>query len=278
MHTKTRTLHGRVHGYSQARAYAGRIVGFALGFLGGWYGIAAGLLIGSMVDVARANRALRNFLRSPASAAPCEPLPGLIAAAALALYGDWDGLGTESERRSLFLEAVRAQIEELRGEERAIVRLVDAIREESRPDLATLARVLALSADERAGSILADFAYALARKADARLSHERDEALRRELADTGIAGTTLRAARQRAFPSYREPWELLELAPGASAEEAKRAWRRLCRRLHPDALRHAAVGAQAQAETEAAQASAFAELKEAYEYLRRRSASATPQP
>lgn len=52
----------------------------------------------------------------------------------------------------------------------------------------------------------------------------------------GVGEAEFRAIRARHLPGEHDPWAALGLAPGASAEEAKRRYRALVRALHPDRM------------------------------------------
>ncbi|MBN1418826.1 MAG: J domain-containing protein [Planctomycetes bacterium] len=63
-------------------------------------------------------------------------------------------------------------------------------------------------------------------------------------------------------PTIASPYEILGVAPGASAEEIKRAFHRLIKRAHPDKMRHLGPDVEARATQR------FKELLEAYEKIR----------
>jgi len=270
-------LAARLAAFARPRACA--LCGAFLGLAADWYGVLAGLLIGAMLDEARAEAAARaaidRFLGDPESAFPPEPLPGLAAAAALALgtgarqaeapdAGGSAPAADTIEARALFERMAGASLPPGRGPRRQLERILD--RAASRPAAASLrpalARALATRGGDEARRALADCAFALAAARvrgsgfPPRLRRDDELGLRALLADCGLGAAALAAARARAFPEYRDPWEVLGLAPGSPLADVKRAYRRLSRRLHPDA----AGGSDADA-------AAFRELKDAYEEL-----------
>ena len=62
----------------------------------------------------------------------------------------------------------------------------------------------------------------------------------------------------------RDPYAVLEIAPGASMEEIKAAYRRLVAQYHPDKVQHLGKDLQQLAETR------FKEIQQAYDFLVRR--------
>jgi DnaJ-domain-containing protein 1 len=66
-----------------------------------------------------------------------------------------------------------------------------------------------------------------------------------------------------AAPDPDDPHEVLGVAPGAGADEVRRAWLRLVRLHHPDRFAHAGPDAQREAEERTQR------LNAAYERLRR---------
>lgn len=206
-----------------------------------------------MVDSARADRAIRAYLRTPGKGRPPEALDGLAAAASLALR--WTGLLAPdlSTRRELF--------ESIAGKIPGLGRLLDAAANEEGLDLGGLARDLASAGGGEAQTILARHAYACARSDDAVLTHAKEDLLRVRLADAGCPLQLLRSARSEAFPGYRDAWELLGLSRNAGHAEIKRAFRKKSRIVHPDA------GMGAIQKGGSIDSSDFRALREAYEYL-----------
>ena len=287
-----------------ASPFLGRALGSLVGAVAGLYGAAAGFLIGFMLDKARERKRLAAELRGEKSGALDEIFEGLAAATALALRGNWsgstDGVSRDGGnprfidtkeltlRRELFAlvaaEGLASTLEKKaangswkerllrRRIAREIERDLAAAWEEEATDTAALARRLALDSSEAVRRLLPSFAYALAGRAEGKLEHERERASRTLLADAGLGEEAIRGARSAAFPSYRDPWQILELEPGASAAERKRVFRRLSRRCHPD-------GALAREPAEAPAAFAgprgedpageFRKIREAYESLSR---------
>lgn len=247
-------------------AWAGRIVGCALGLAAGAFGAAAGFTLGFMVDEARVEagrrRRMRAYLSNPDLERLDEPLPGLTAAAAVALVGAWPEPATPDapSARESFESRCRQMLALDRADWRWLGSLLDAMP--SAPEAATeaQARRLALRGCPAARRLLGDFAYARLALSRSRFDPDAERAVRVSLANCGLDAATLAESRSSAFPAARDPWALLELAPGSSALEVRRAYRRLSRRCHPDA-----VAAGADAEEAAAR---FRELQAAYEELR----------
>lgn len=215
------------------------VAGAAAGLLIGWFGFAAGLIIGAMLDAARLEartRALVSaFLSRPDGDGPPEPAEGYAAAACLALRSEWPGLPDREERRALF-ERVSAQaLPTTTRARREAERIVEVAARSALPDLPGLARRLATSNAEAARAILADWAFALAAIGSAGLEQGDELALRAALGDCGLGSREILAARLKAFPGERDPWTVMGLSPGAPPSEAKRAYRRLSRLFHPDA-------------------------------------------
>ena len=77
--------------------------------------------------------------------------------------------------------------------------------------------------------------------------HPAEEAFLHEVARIfGLSEACFRALKARFVPeAAQDPCELLELPPGASLDEARRAWRRMVRDSHPDALRARGVPEEA---------------------------------
>ena len=120
-----------------------------------------------------------------------------------------------------------------------------------------MARALATSEAGTARQLLADWAYALAALGGARMEGGAELALRAALSDCGLGARELLAARLASFPGERDPWTVLGLPPGAPRSEIKRAYRRLSRLFHPDAVPGAALD----------DGERFRELRAAYQEL-----------
>lgn len=247
--------------------WAGRIAGLVLGLVGSWYGAAAGFLLGFMVDSLRSGRRLRRYWRDPDSPHPPEGLPGMAAVAALACSPAWPCSATPSERRAVLLAAAgRLALRGIGGTpalgdfhalERQMARLSDAAASEESLPYESLARDLALRGGMEAHAVLAAFAYGLVSAKAETLAHEAEAVIVEALADAGCSAGLIAAERSRAFPDYRDPWELLGVGREAGLDDVKRAWRRKSRRAHPDVAGEAGAGE-------------FRNLKSAYEYLKGR--------
>lgn len=295
---------------ARLRPYAGRILGPALGAAGGGFGLVAGFILGLMLDRVAAARRRAAFLQGRASGLPAEEA-AFLAAASLALRADLGG-GQEPgapsggpERPSLrplapgpealarrrgFLEAY-SQADETAPREgarrlsaRALPELLEQAAMEEDPDLPTLARGLADygPAGERSRRALARSVYAETRLRGPSLDHETDRRIREMLADTGLRAEIVLIERARAFPDYRDPWQVLGLAPGSSPAEIKRAYRRQALSRHPDSGAAKADATGSDGPTDAAglpaagakplstggdEAERFRELRAAYEAL-----------
>lgn len=240
--------------------WLGRILGLLLGLAASWYGLAAGLLIGTMVDLLRAEGRLRAWLADPAGSEVEESPAGAGAAAALALLSPWPRPGQAGLRKRLLEEALARRKPRPRLPP-GLLRLCSGQDGMGLPRLAGLARKLALEGSPEGKGLLADFAYSLAAQAQPSspgLDHGTEEAIKTMLLDAGLVSAELRAARQAHFPGYRDPWEILGISPGVGRAELKKAWRRTSKSLHPD---HGPQGPRAE------EAGAFLEAQAAYEYL-----------
>lgn len=230
------------------------IGGGLLGLLGGPFGMLAGILIGAMLDIARLETRERGriaaFLRAPYDARPAAlaaagtqgggaaewaAAPAYAAAACLALRGEWPGPSDPEARRALWSRFSSGAPPPPSRVRRAAERAVDVAAREAAADLPALARFLATGEAARERLLLADWAFALAALGSLSLDARDELRLRAALGDCGLGAADLAAARSRAFPSGRDPWSVLGLAPGAPRAELKRAYRRLSRAFHPDA-------------------------------------------
>lgn len=245
-----------------ARPWLGRIVGMLAGAAGGWFGMAAGLLLGWMLDLARAGRLARAYLRKPTGRFPDEPTEGLLAAAALALRRAFPGEADLAIRKRLF-EAIAVESLARHGlRARGLSPLLDAALGEDACDLPGLERDLASRGSEAAKETLACFAWGLARSLGRELSHANDESVRMMLADAGCGPAAALETRSAVFPAYREAWELLGISPGASRSELRHAYRARCREVHPDLA--------GEPEDPVDRSAAFRELSAAYDFLQAR--------
>lgn len=227
----------RIRELVEPRACA--IVGACVGLLAGWFAVAAGLVLGAMLDVARnearARRRIAAFLEDPSGEAPPEPAEGYAAAACLALRGEWPGPAQGQARRTLLEALSGTAIAPTSRSRREAERIADVAARCAPPDLPALARRLATSEAPLARELLARWAFALSALGGGRLDPAAELALRAALGDCGLGSREILAARLAAFPGERDPWTVLGLPPGAPRAEVKRAYRRLSRVFHPDA-------------------------------------------
>lgn len=263
----------------KSRPYWARIAGLCLGIWGSWYGLAAGFLIGFMVDAAREGRLFRARLKDPSSEGSEDLRPGLAAAASLALASEWPcSAGTEL-RMSLFARLAEEELGLPEVEFRRLGRFLSAASLETGLPLPAFARELASQPSPEARGLLADFAYALQLGEGRELGHREELAIRRILADSGCGRDQIRTARRTAFPAYRDPWEILGLEAGASEREIRKAWKNKGKSLHPDSLAGAGSrgaprggaprgGASAGGAGNQDAAADFRAAREAYDFLR----------
>jgi hypothetical protein len=240
------------------------LAGALAGLLAGWFGLAAGLIIGFMLDVARlearTRRLLSAYLGRPDAAEPSAPLPGFAAAACLALRGEWPGIADLESKRALWGRLSAAALPPGARARREAERVADVASRCAGADLPGLARLLATTDAPRARRLLADWAFAAAALGRGRLDAGTELKLRAALGDCGVGAQEMLAARLASFPGERDPWTVLGLAPGASRADAKRAYRRLSRLFHPDA-------------SPDEDGERFRELREAYAQLSQRATS-----
>jgi hypothetical protein len=254
--------------------YWARIAGLILGIWGSWYGMAAGFLIGYMVDAAREGRLFRARFKGPGpmgfntqrELAGRDGLrPGLAAAGGIALAADWPCAAETATRMGLFLGLARDGLGLGEAEFRRLGRFLEAARLEGELPLPALFHELAASEAGDCRRTLSAYAYALQGKAGQGLDHEAEFRLRRILADSGCGVEEIARARRGAFPGYRDPWELLGLEAGAGEKEIRRAWKRQGARLHPDVMASRGGGASCAAAQD--EAGEFRAVREAYEFL-----------
>jgi DnaJ like chaperone protein len=229
---------GRIAAAFATHAWA--IAGACIGAFAGWFELIAGLVIGNMLDIARlearARKRISDFLARPEGREPPEPIMGYAAAVCIALRGDWPGLDDRDTRRILFDRFSDAVIPPKARERREADRVADVAAHCVHPDLPTLARRLAFAEAPLARGLLADWAFALAALGGTRLDPGDELTLRASLVDCGVSAREMIAARLKAFPGERDPWTVLGLSPGAPRADIKRAYRRISRLVHPDAL------------------------------------------
>jgi hypothetical protein len=172
------------------RLHACAVAGACSGLLAGWFGLAAGLIMGAMLDAARLEARSRArvsaFLSRPEGDAPPEPLEGFSAAACLALRGEWPGLADRDARRALFERLSWAALPPAARARREAERVVDVAARCALPDLPSLAKRLATSDADIARRLLAAWAFALAAIGRTRLEPGPELALRAALGDCGL--------------------------------------------------------------------------------------------
>ena len=245
--------------------WLGRLVGLLLGLAAGAYGAIAGLTLGFMVDEARAEarrrRRIRAYLADPDGPELEEPLPGIAAAAVMALAGRWPEpqAKTSTSARDCFEALCDSLLALDRSQWRWLRALLEAAPSAPAATIDAQARRLAMRGCPATRRLLGDFAYARLAASQTRFDREAEQALRATLADCGLDAAAVAQSRSTALSETPDPWKLLEIEPGASALEVRRAYRRLSRRYHPDA-----AGGGVDAEAAAAR---FRELRGAYEEL-----------
>ncbi len=238
-----------------APAALGALAGAALA---GFYGAPAGAILGIMgAEIFRSQRfksELAAHLANPATApAPFdEPEPGMalfagIAALEARRLGIPPAAAAQAARN---LETLQKSYSEWTA--RAI------LTSYSGGEAGLSFALLAAAFDARAARVLrpagAEFFFALLALARSDLPPEEELAASSRLAALGVPDPTVRKARKKFFPDYRDPWDILGIPPESDKDEIRRAWRRLSRRYHPDG-----PGGDARR---------FREAREAYERVR----------
>lgn len=232
--------------------FVGKVVGLALGVLGGWFAAIAGLVIGALVDQLlermRYLRAVEAFLRDPGGKRPPERHEGDTALAGLA---SWLCPGGMSQQQSGVLrEGLLRSASPDEGELRSVRQLVDVVG-----DLSALANgpALAESLRDRPHVELVDafrllvsvMAPGLTGAAVPATAHEA-AALQEIGAALGLSRQEVAGALAVADPELKDAYRVLGLEPGTDETELKTVYRRLAADFHPDLGNALSVEQQAQ--------------------------------
>ncbi len=210
--------------------HRGKAAGLAVGALGGWFGAAMGLLIGTMIDALLAQRrtdlSISDYLKNPGLSSFKEPAPGSAAFCALAvMVADAEGPASLSRIAATARETFGLSEEhEAEFESFALA----AIRE---PE--------SLNPDLLAESLL----YRRRRIADDRTTREAVCAALADLASGDWGEELASRISAQLCPERRDsgkakgddPFALLGVSPDATAAEVKAAYRSLAVAFHPDA-------------------------------------------
>jgi DnaJ like chaperone protein len=245
--------------------HAGKIVGFAAGTLGGWFGAIIGLLLGTMFDAIaarlRTDKAVAAYLEQTGPAGFEERESGAAALAAL-VYLIIEADGTMKRREETVAVARAARIAES----------VLGTDSDYRPELESFARAAAALGTAANPDLLAESLCARRRNAGdgdaiaARLaeisSGPRGDALVDRIASI-IAPEFRRLPASGPAAGDEEAYRLLGLARGASIDEIKTSFRKLAVQFHPDGL------ARLGSEQEKKAAEAFIRIEAAYRRILR---------
>lgn len=246
--------------------HAGKVVGLLAGTLGGWFGAIIGLLLGTMFDAIaarlRTDRAIMGYLEHTGPATFNERESGAAALAALVyLIIEAD---VRTKRREETVSVARAA---------RIAESILGTETDYRPELESYARAAASLGSAVNPDLLSESLCARRRSVEdrakiaARLaeiaSGPRGDALVDRIASI-IAPGFHRRSPSNAENENEESYRLLGLAPGASIDEIKAAFRKLAVQFHPDGL------ARLGSEREKKAAEAFMRIEAAYRRILRK--------
>jgi len=208
-----------------------------LGAPAGLFGVLAGGLLGYMLDSVLSERRFRAWLAAPEGRAPCEALPGLLAALTLARRRE--DRAFPARRDHLLEDLLLASLRGLGLPRRLLPRphpaAVLAILDEAPPcDIAALTRHLRLEGGPDARLLLAEALWAFEAAEGRALTWVKETELGKVMEEAGVEPLVQLMTREARFPGWKSPWEILGLEPGSPPEELRRAWRRLSKRWHPD--------------------------------------------
>jgi DnaJ like chaperone protein len=251
---------------SLKKRHRGKAAGFCIGALGGWFGAVMGLIIGAMIDTLiaqnRIDRSIIEYLENPGPAAFRERIPGSAAFCALAV------LVTEADDAAVIrriTQAARSAFQADEGSEpelESFARTAASLPDRLNPDLLTeslCARRKGNPDDAVVRESMRDALIGLA-------SSPRAKKLAERVADQLCPGMPRQPRAEK-----NNPYALLGVAPDASLDDVKAAYRRLAVVFHPDA----AVGLDEEQRKSAAEA--FMRIDEAYRrILERRGEKAKP--
>ena len=221
----------------------------------GWFGILLGLIVGYMLDElfkqGRRDRSVVAYLMNPGPADFTEPVPGLAAYCALSVLvlGD-TGLKRDAASSVVVAKAVRAAETvlsvpaEFRTETENIAREAFIHRDGLNPDLLAESLMARRARFHDFSSIALSLLTLAEGPQSCILADRLASILAPELARGRKTGTHRTTGRQEHKPHVEDKWyneereafTVLGIAPGASPEDIKVAFRKLAVLFHPDAL------------------------------------------
>ena len=221
----------------------GKIVGSLLGLLGGPFGAVLGGVLGHLLDSAFEDAGPERSTTSEprvASEPSCSYLVGVVGLiVAVADAGEQIDAGRVGRIKSHLLDRVN-----LTAQEQLVVgRIIDEVYA-NRDDINVDYLCLAFEGRAQSGAcaLLVRLLFEVTRLDGLRITTKQEELIQRVSRKLGIDETLYRDIHSNFADPPTSAYQTLELDPACTVEEAKRAYRRLAARYHPD---HVGSGGEA---------------------------------